>query len=208
MSAELLQALEQLEKERGINKEILIDALEQALISAYKRNFGSAQNVEVNIDRASGDIRVYALKTIVDEVNDIAVEMSLEQAKKFGVDFEIGDIVEVEVTPRKFGRIAAQTAKQVIMQRIREAERGIIFDEFSNREEDIVNGVISRFDKKNIIIDLGRVEAVLPPSEQTPGEKYNVHDRVKVYVINVKKTNKIPQIYVSRTHPGDSRRNG
>ena len=202
MSAELLQALEQLEKERGINKEILIDALEQALISAYKRNFGSAQNVEVNIDRASGDIRVYALKTIVDEVNDIAVEMSLEQAKKFGVDFEIGDIVEVEVTPRKFGRIAAQTAKQVIMQRIREAERGIIFDEFSNREEDIVNGVISRFDKKNIIIDLGRVEAVLPPSEQTPGEKYNVHDRVKVYVINVKKTNKIPQIYVSRTHPG------
>ena len=202
MSAELLHALEQLEKERGIDKEILVDAIEQALISAYKRNFGSAQNVEVNIERTSGEIRVYALKTIVEEVTDTATEMSLEQAKRFGADFDIGDVVEVEVTPRKFGRIAAQTAKQVVMQRIREAERGIIFDEFSNREEDIVNGVISRFDRKNIVIDLGRVEAILPSSEQTPGEKYNVHDRVKVYVINVKKTNKSPQIYVSRTHPG------
>ncbi len=202
MSAELLHALEQLEKERGIDKEILVEAIEQALISAYKRNFGSAQNVEVNLEKSSGEIRVYALKTIVEEVTDSATEMSLEQAKRFGADFEIGDIVEVEVTPRKFGRIAAQTAKQVVMQRIREAERGIIFDEFSNREEDIVNGVISRFDRKNIVIDLGRVEAILPPSEQTPGEKYNVHDRIKIYVINVKKTNKSPQIYVSRTHPG------
>lgn len=202
MSAELLYALNQLEKEKGIDKEVLIEAIEQALISAYKRNFGSAQNVEVSIDRNTGQIRVYALKTIVDKVSDSATEMSLEQAKLFGADFEVGDMVEVEVTPRKFGRIAAQTAKQVVMQRIREAERSLIFDEFSNREEDIVNGIVSRFDKKNIIIDLGRVEAVLPPSEQTPGEKYNVHDRIKVYVISVKKTNKSPQIYVSRTHPG------
>ncbi|NMA66715.1 MAG: transcription termination/antitermination protein NusA [Clostridiaceae bacterium] len=202
MSIELLQALEQLEKERGIDKETLIEALEQALISAYKRNFGSAQNVEVSIDRNTGQIRVYALKTIVEELNDIATEMSLEQAKRFGADFEVGDIVEVEVTPRKFGRIAAQTAKQVIMQRIREAERDIIYGEFLNREEDIVNGVISRFDRKNIIIDLGRAEGVLTPSEQTPGEVYNVHDRIKVYILNVKKTNKSPQIYVSRTHPG------
>ncbi|MGI6085658.1 MAG: transcription termination factor NusA [Acetivibrionales bacterium] len=202
MSAELLFALDQLEKEKGIDKEILIDAIEQALISAYKRNFGSAQNVEVTIERNTGEIRVYALKTIVEEVTDSAIEMSLDQAKRFGPDFEVGDMVEVEVTPKKFGRIAAQTAKQVVMQRIREAERGLIFDEFSNREEDIVNGVVSRFDRKNIIIDLGRVEAVLPPSEQTPGEKYNVHDRIKIYVINVKKTNKSPQIYVSRTHPG------
>jgi N utilization substance protein A len=202
MSAELLYALEQLEKEKGIDKEIIIEALEQALISAYKKNFGSAQNVEVSIDRRTGEIRVYALKTIVEEIIDSAEEMSLEQAKRFGPDFEIGDMVEVEVTPKKFGRIAAQTAKQVVMQRIREAERGLIFDEFSNREEDIVNGVVSRFDRKNIVIDLGRVEAVLPPSEQTPGEKYNIHDRIKIYVINVKKTNKSPQIYVSRTHPG------
>lgn len=202
MSAELLYALEQLEKEKGIDKEIIIDALEQALISAYKKNFGSAQSVEVSIDRRTGEIRVYALKSIVEELTDPATEMSLEQANRFGPDFEIGDMVEVEVTPKKFGRIAAQTAKQVVMQRIREAERGLIFDEFSNREEDIVNGVVSRFDRKNIIIDLGRVEAVLPPSEQTPGEKYNVHDRIKIYVINVKKTSKSPQIYVSRTHPG------
>ena len=146
MSAELLYALEQLEKEKGIDKEIIIEALEQALLSAYKKNFGSAQNVEVSIDRRTGEIRVYALKTIVEEIIDSAEEMSLEQAKRFGPDFEIGDMVEVEVTPKKFGRIAAQTAKQVVMQRIREAERGLIFDEFSNREEDIVNGVVSRFD--------------------------------------------------------------
>jgi len=202
MSAELLHALEQLEREKGINKDILVEAIEQALISAYKRSFGSAQNVEVVIDRTTGDVRVFTHKTIVGEVKDPATELSIEQAKRFGADFEIGDIVEVEVTPRKFGRIAAQTAKQVVMQRIREAERGIIYDEFSSKEEDIVSGIISRFDRKNVIIDLGRAEAILPPSEQTPGEKYNVHDRIKVYVINVKKTNKNPQIYVSRTHPG------
>lgn len=202
MSIELLQALEQLEKEKGIEKETLIEALEQALISAYKKNFGSAQNVEVSLDRSTGQIRVYALKTIVDEITDIATQMSLEQAKRFGADFEVGDIVEVEVTPRKFGRIAAQTAKQVIMQRIREAERNIVYEEFLRREEDIVNGVISRYDRKNVIIDLGKAEAILPPSEQTPGEVYNVHDRIKVYILNVKKTNKNPLIYVSRTHPG------
>lgn len=202
MSAELIHALEQLEKERGIHKDILIDAIEQALISAYKKNFGTNQNVEVNIERSTGEIRVYALKTIVDEVMDPAEEMSLDQAKRFGADFEIGDMVEVEVTPRKFGRIAAQTAKQVVMQRIREAEREIVFGEFASREEDILTGVVSRFDRKNVVIDLGRVEAVLPPGEQTPGERYNIHERVKVYVINVKKTNRSPQIYVSRTHPG------
>lgn len=202
MSIELLQALEQLGKEKGIEKETLIEALEQALISAYKKNFGSAQNVEVSLDRSTGQIRVYALKTIVDEITDIATQMSLEQAKRFGADFEVGDIVEVEVTPRKFGRIAAQTAKQVIMQRIREAERNIVYEEFLRREEDIVNGVISRYDRKNVIIDLGKAEAILPPSEQTPGEVYNVHDRIKVYILNVKKTNKNPLIYVSRTHPG------
>jgi len=202
MSAELIHALEQIEKEKGIGKEILIDAIEIALITAYKRNYGSASNVEVYIDRSTGDVRVFALKNIVEEVTDPSGELSLEQANKFSADFEIGDIVEVEVTPRKFGRIAAQTAKQVVMQRIREAERGIIFEEFSNKEEDIVTGVISRFDRKNVVVDLGRAEAILPPSEQTPGEKYNIHDRIKAYVINVKKTSKSPQIFISRTHPG------
>lgn len=202
MSAELIHALEQIEKDKGISKEVLIDAIEAALITAYKRNYGSANNVEVYIDRLTGDVRVFALKNIVDEVKDPSVELSLEQARRFSPDFEIGDIVEVEVTPRKFGRIAAQTAKQVVMQRIREAERGIIFEEFSNKEEDIVTGVISRFDRRNVIVDLGRAEAILPPSEQTPGEKYNIHDRIKAYVINVKKTSKSPQIFISRTHPG------
>lgn len=202
MSAELIHALEQIEKEKGIGKEVLIDAIEAALITAYRRNFGSAMNVEVYIDRLTGDVRVFALKNIVEKVKDPSTELSLEQAKQFGAEFEVGDVVEVEVTPRKFGRIAAQTAKQVVMQRIREAERGIIYEEFSNKEEDIVSGVITRFERKNVIVDLGRTEAILPPSEQIPGEVYNIHDRIKAYVINVKKTNKNPQIFISRTHPG------
>lgn len=202
MSAELIHALEQIEKEKGIGKEILIDAIEAALSTAYKRNYSTNQSVEVYIDRLSGDVRVFALKNIVEVVTDPSAELSLEQANKFGADFEIGDMVEVEVTPRTFGRIAAQTAKQVVMQRIREAERGIIFEEYSSKEEDIVSGVISRYDRKNVIVDLGRAEAILPPGEQTPGEKYNIHDRIKAYVINVKKTNKSPQIFISRTHPG------
>jgi len=202
MSAELIHALEQIEKEKGIGKEVLIDAIEAALITAYKRNFGSAMNVSVYIDRLTGDVRVFALKNIVEKVKDPSTELSLEQAKQFGPDFEVGDVVEVEVTPRKFGRIAAQTAKQVVMQRIREAERGLIYEEFSNKEDDIVSGVITRFERKNVIVDLGRAEAILPPSEQVPGEVYNIHDRIKAYVINVKKTNKSPQIFISRTHPG------
>lgn len=202
MSAELIHALEQIEKEKGISKEVLIDAIEAALITAYKRNYGSANNVEVYIDRLTGDVRVFALKNIVEEVKDPSTELSIDQARRFSADFEVGDIVEVEVTPRKFGRIAAQTAKQVVMQRIREAERGIIYEEFSRKEEDIATGIISRFERKNVIVDLGRAEAILPPSEQTPGEKYNVHDRIKAYVINVKKTSKNPQIFISRTHPG------
>ncbi len=201
MSAELIQALEQIEKERGIGKEILIDAIEVALVTAYRRNFGSATNVEVYIDRLTGDVQVFALKNIVDEVKELSTEISLEQASQFDPGFEIGDVVEVEVTPRKFGRIAAQTAKQVVVQRIREAERELIFEEFANKEDDIVTGVVSRFDRRNVIVDLGRAEAILPPSEQIAGEKYNIHERIKAYVINVKKTNKSPQIFISRTHP-------
>ncbi len=202
MSAEFIHALEQIEKEKGIGKDILFEAIETALITAYRRNYGTNQSVEVYIDRETGDVRVFAEKNIVEVVTDPSIEMSLEQATKFDAEFEVGDVVEVEVTPRTFGRIAAQTAKQVVMQRIREAERGIIFEEFSSKEEDIISGVISRYDRKNVIVDLGRAEAILPPGEQTPGEKYNIHERIKAYVINVKKTNKSPQIFISRTHPG------
>jgi N utilization substance protein A len=202
MSADLIHALEQLEKEKGIDKEILIEAIEAALISAYKRNFGSSQNVRVSIDRESGEFKVYALKKVTDTPKNIHSDISIEEAKKVNADLEEDDVVEVEVTPRKFGRIAAQTAKQVVVQRIREAERGIIFDEFSNKEGEIVTGIVQRTERKNVIIDLGKAEAILAPSEQVPGEEYKFNDRMKTYIIEVKKTTKGPQIMVSRTHPG------
>ncbi len=202
MSAELIHALEQLEKEKGIDKEILIEAIEAALISAYKRNFGSTQNVKITFDRASGDVRVYALKRVVEMPENDLLDISLEDAKKISKKLEIEDTAEVEVTPKKFGRIAAQTAKQVVVQRIREAERGIIFDEFLNKESDIVTGIVQRAERKNIIIDLGKTEAILAPSEQTPGEEYRFNQRIKTYIIEVKKSTKGPQIAVSRTHPG------
>ena len=197
-----MHALEQLEKEKGINKEVLIEAIEAALISAYKRNFNSLQNVKISFDNITGDVKVYALKKVVAESSNDQLEVSMEDAMKTSKKLEEGDILEVEVTPKKFGRIAAQTAKQVVVQRIREAERGIIYDEFHNKESDIVTGIIQRSERKNVIIDLGRTEAVLPPSEQTPGEEYKFNHRMKTYIIEVKKTTKGPQITVSRTHPG------
>lgn len=202
MSAELILALEQLEKDKGIEMEVLIEAIEAALISAYKRNFGSTQNVRVNIDRESGDITVFALKTVKSGPDIEEGEISLEEARALNSAYEEGDIAEIEVTPRKFGRIAAQTAKQVVMQRIREAEREIIFDEFSNKEGDIVTGIIQRSERKNVIIDLGKTEAVMGASEQTNGEEYRFNNRIKTYIVEVKMTNKGPQIMVSRTHPG------
>jgi len=202
MSAELIHALEQLEKEKGINKEVLIEAIEAALISAYKRNFGSTQNVKIYIDRLTGDVKVFAMKKVTEKPTNDLLEISLEEARKIDSKYDLEDMVEIEVTPRKFGRIAAQTAKQVVVQRIREAERGIIFEEFYNKEGDIVTGIIQRTERKNVIIDLGKTEAILSPSEQTPGEEYNFNDRIKTYIVEVKKTTKGPVIYVSRTHPG------
>lgn len=202
MSAELMHALDQLEKEKGINKDVLIEAIEAALISAYKRNFNSTQNVKISFDTESGDVRVYALKKVTEHPTNDLLEISLEDAGKISSKLQEDDIAEVEVTPRKFGRIAAQTAKQVVVQRIREAERGIIFDEYYNKESDIVTGIIQRNERKNIIIDLGKTEAVLPPTEQTPGEEYRFNYRIKTYIIEVKKTTKGPQITLSRTHPG------
>ena len=202
MSAELIQALEQLEKEKGIEKEVLIEAIEAALISAYKRNFGSTQNVKIAIDPKSGDVKVFALKRVSSIPDSGNGDISLEEARKINSEYEEEDIAEIEVTPRKFGRIAAQTAKQVVMQRIREAERGIIFDEFYNKEGDIVTGLIQRSERKNVIIDLGKTEAIIAPSEQTNGEEYRFNDRIKTYIVEVKKTTKGPQIMVSRTHPG------
>lgn len=202
MNIEFIEAIEQIGKEKGISKEILIEAIEAALISAYKKNFGTAQNVKVYIERDTGEVKVFAQKSVVENVENELLEISVEEAKKYNPRYQQGDILEIEVTPKKFGRIAAQTAKQVVVQRIKEAERNVIYDEFSGRESDIVTGVIQRIDKKNVYIDLGRVEAILMPTEQTPNEEYIQGNRIKTYILEVKKTTKGPQIFVSRTHPG------
>lgn len=202
MNQEFLEALDQLEKERGIKKEILLEALEAALVSAYKKNFSSAQNVRVHIDRTTGEVKVYARKVVVDKVEDPRLEVSLDEAKQMDPRYEVEDMIEFEVTPREFGRIAAQNAKQVVVQRIREAERGIIFEEFVDREGDIVTGIIQKFEQKNVLVDLGRAEAILAASEQMPNDVYRPGERLKAYVLEVNRTTKGPQILVSRTHPG------
>ena len=202
MNSQLLEALTILEKEKGISKDVIIEAIEAALISAYKRNFNQAQNVRVDINRETGTMKVFARKEVVEDVTDPRLEISLEDAAKINPQYEIGDIVELEVTPKEFGRIAAQTAKQVVTQRVREAERGVIYSEFIDREEDIITGIVQRTDPKFIYVSLGKTEALLPLSEQMPNETYKPHDRIKVFITRVEKTTKGPQIFVSRTHPG------
>jgi len=202
MNLELIQALHDLEKEKGIEFDVLAEAIEAALISAYKKNFGTLQNVRVYFDKETGEIKVYSRKTIVETVNDSRLEISLEDARKMDPRYEINDIVEFEETPQKFGRIAAQTAKQVVVQRIREAERDMIYEEFTNREGDIVTGIIQRIENKAVLIDFGKTEAILSLNEQIPGEQYVQGARIKTFIIEVKKTTKGPQILVSRTHPG------
>lgn len=202
INQEFFQALKDLEREKGIKTEILLEVIEGALVSAYRKNFGSLQNARVEIDTDSGKVRVLAKKTVVDEVRDSRAEISLEEARKISSRAQLDDTIELEVTPKDFGRIAAQTAKQVVVQRLREAERGLIFEEFSNREGDIVTGVAQRQEQRNIYIDLGKTEAILALSEQIPGELYLQGERIKVYIVEVKKTTKGPQILVSRTHPG------
>lgn len=202
MNQDFMPALEAIEKEKGIKKDTLFEAIEAALISAYKRNFSSSHNVKVNIDRETGEMRVYSCLNVVDKVTNPHHEIHIEEARKKDPLYKLGDVVELEVTPKNFGRIAAQTAKQVVIQRIREAERDLIYEEYIDREEDIVTGLIQRFEQKNVIINLGKTEAILAPSEQMPGETYKQGDRLKTYVLEVKKTTKGPQILVSRTHPG------
>ncbi|WP_144474908.1 transcription termination factor NusA [Cytobacillus oceanisediminis] len=202
MSSELLDALTILEKEKGISRDVLIDAIEAALISAYRRNFNQAQNVRIDLNLGNGSMRVFARKEVVDEVFDPRLEISLEEAQKINPNYVVEDVVELEVTPKDFGRIAAQTAKQVVTQRVREAERGIIYSEFIDREEDIMTGIVQRQDPKFIYVSLGKIEAILPANEQMPNEHYKPHDRIKVFITKVEKTTKGPQIFVSRTHPG------
>ncbi|MEW6546470.1 MAG: transcription termination factor NusA [Bacillota bacterium] len=202
MNGELVTALEQLERERGVPKEKLTEAIEAALISAYRRNFGTGQNVRVEVDPRTGAIKVFARRQVVEKVADPRQEVALEEARAINPGYAVGDIIEHEVTPREFGRIAAQTAKQVVLQKIREAERGLIYEEFASREGDIVTGIVHRHEYRNVMVDLGRTEGMLPPSEQIPGEVYRQGDRLKCYVLEVRKTTRGPQIILSRTHPG------
>ncbi|WP_128894202.1 transcription termination factor NusA [Longirhabdus pacifica] len=202
MNTDFMDALSELEKEKGIGKDVLIDAIEAALISSYKRNFNTAQNVRVDINRENGLIKVFARKTVVDEVIDPRLDITVEAAQAINGHYQLDDIVEIEVTPRDFGRIAAQTAKQVVTQRIREAERGLIYEAFIDKEEDIVTGIIQRADQRNYYIDLGKVEAILPSSEVMPTDRFSQADRIKAYITKVENTTKGPQIVLSRTHPG------
>lgn len=202
MNAEFIEALNEIEREKGISKEVLIEAIEAALVSGYKRNFNSAQNVRVDINRELGNVRVFARKTVVDHVTDSRSQISLDEALEIDPNYVVDDIIDMEVTPRDFGRIAAQTAKQVVTQRIREAERGIIYSEFIDREQDIVTGIVQRQDGRFYYIDLGKVEALMPVNEKMPNETFQQGDRVKAFITKVEKTTKGPQIFVSRTHPG------
>ena len=202
MNAEFIQAIHDLSRERGIEEPVLFDAIEAALGSAYKRNFGTSQNVKIDINRVTGEIHVYGQKAVVEEVADPLLEIGLAEAREVNPSYSLGDMVLKEVTPRNFGRIAAQTAKQVVVQRIREAERGRVYDEYTNREQDIVTGVITHIEGKNVFIELNKTEAVLIPTEQVQGERYRPGDRIKTFILEVKRTTKGPQIIVSRSHPG------
>lgn len=200
MKNDLLRALEQLCEERDLSKEVVIKALEAALVSAYKRDFGSAKNITAQINPQSGKAKIYAEKKIVDEVNDERFEISLPEAQKIDQEATVGGTVAVENTPRNFGRIAAQTAKQVILQRIREAEREVLYEKYAEREGEIINGTIQSITSQAITLNLGRTQALLPRSEQMPNEYYELHQRVQAYVLEVRKTNRGPQVIVSRTH--------
>ncbi|MBF7095800.1 transcription termination factor NusA [Alkalibacter mobilis] len=202
MNKDFMLALDSVEKEKGINKEELIDAIELAITSAYKKNYGSNHEIKINIDRETGEINVHALKKVVENVEDPTVQISLEEAKTINQSYELEDVAEIEIKPKNFGRIAAQNAKQQVVQKIKEAERNIIFNQFIEREDEIINGVIQRKEKNNIFIDLGKTEGIMLPTEQVQGETYDQNKRIKVYVLEVKKTTKGPQILVSRTHPG------
>ncbi|RHW48287.1 transcription termination/antitermination protein NusA [Bombilactobacillus bombi] len=202
MSKELVDALSALQEEKGIDKNVIIEAMEAALVSAYKRNFGQAQNVDVSFNEKTGDFHVYTVKEVVEEVADERLEISLEEAEQINRGYELGDHINFEVTPSNFGRIAAQTAKQVVMQRVREAERNNIYNEYSQYQDEVIQGVVQRRDNRFVYINLGRVEAVMGRSDQLPNESYQPQDRLKVYVSKVENTTKGPQIFVSRTHPG------
>lgn len=206
MNEEFVGALKELVKEKGISEDLLFTTIQDALVAAYKKNYANlhtnAQNVKVIMDRETGEIKVYSQKVVVDEVYDDVTEISLEDAKTIRPTLEVDDIVDLEVTPKNFGRVAAQLAKQVVTQRIKEAERSIIYDEYKEKEFDIITGTILRKDKGMVFVNLGKLEGVIGPNEQIPNEEYKFNEKLKLYIVEVKNGSKGPQIHVSRTHPG------
>jgi len=202
VNKELLSAIEYLSKEKGVTADVICDSLEAVLITAYKKEYDGNPNATVRLDRLTGDYSIVSPKTVVAEVDDEENEISLEDARTIDKGYEEGDEILVDVTPKNFGRIAAQAAKQVMIQRLREAERNIVYDEFYGRTDDIITGIIQRIEQKNVYIDLGKAEAVLPYSEQIPTEEYTVGQRIKCYVVEVRNSPKGAQIQLSRTHPG------
>ncbi len=202
MNGEIPAILNQLERERGISAEDLIEAVEAAMLSAYRKHFGTAENVRVQFDRSSGAPRVFSRRDVVETVLDPKREIGLEEATRRNPIFKVGDVVEDEIPARGFGRIATQTAKQVVMQKLREKERQMVYDKFAEREGDVVTGQVVRVERGIVIVELGGVEGYVIPQEQVRGEKYQERDRLKAYVLEVRKTPKGPQILLSRTHPG------
>ena len=206
MNEQLLQAVEVLVKAKKVPESVVFNALESVLLTAYKRETGSNANTSVSIDRTTGDYHIYAEKNVVETVDpdaeNAASQISVADAKKINPVYEAGDILQVEVTPKNFGRMAAQTAKQVMIQKLREAERGVIYDEFSGREGDVITGTVKWSESRTIFVDLGRVEGILPFKEQAEGEVFHPDDKIKCYVKEVRKTTKGPEIILSRTHPG------
>ena len=202
MNKELMGALDELERDKNISKETLLDAIEQSLIQAYKNHFGKADNVHVTINRETGDFSVFADRTVVEFVDDPAEEISLAEAQKQNTNAEIGDIIKVPIHSDKFGRIATQNAKNVILQKIREEERKVLFDQYHGNEKEVVTGIVQRVVGHNVSVNLGKADAILGENEQVKGETFKPTERIKVYILEVKDTPKGPRILVSRTHPG------
>lgn len=198
---EFLEALDLVVKEKGIDKEVIFEAIEASLVSACKKNYGSNQSIKVVINRETGDVACYAQKEVVEEVMDKQTEVGLMEARVLDPNYQVGDMIDFEVTPRNFGRVAAQTAKQVVVQKLREAEREILYNQYITKEREVVTAIVQRKERRNIIVQMGKIDAVLAANEQIPGEQYNFMDRLKVYVLEVKQMPKGPQIFVSRTHP-------
>ncbi len=199
---ELLLAMEELEKEKGIKKDYLLESLETSLVTAYKKNYDAADNVKVVIDEEKGQISVYAVKEVVEAVEDANLQISLEQARQISKKAELGDTINVEIIPKNFGRIAAQTAKQVVIQKIREAERDVVFSEYNDRKGEILSGIIQKVDSNIVVVDLGKIEGIMPAKEQVPTENYHVNDKIKAYVMDVTRGAKgNPQVIISRSHP-------